>query len=629
LQKIIANEHNLNNKPIAMRLIRNVVILLCLFLTEKLDSQSVISSDEFDSIYYHVLASVRTDSIKANIELKRLVSSMKDNSPIQKARIRYLRFCVTRSDKKKYITIENQMYSVPDSLSIIDSLLYLASKYLERSMPDKAIPLLLDDINLLPENSEKSHLCKINLCEAYRQKQEYAKGTSMLYELLTDKSTLSYENRAYAYNRLAALYNEWGNPRISYPDSVLKYSDLCIALSEKINSKPNLALAQNELSFQFLRKKEYEKALELSLKSVENFKEAGMPFHAMSALINQSNIYIGEKKFGSALKAIGDAMDMSEIEQNRNLYLRLYSQFARICHQMGNYKEAFELLKISNQLQSDFFKDRINMQINEQSAKYDLLIKEQKIRKEKEKNEFRRRQLILLVFITISLFVASIVSLFYFRLKRKGVIRQKLMEAVAETEVQEQKRIARDLHDGLGPVLSAINHYFQAFLDAGSIDKPTIQKKLQEVISSAIDEVSRISQNISPHVLEQFGLVPALNSFIAPLAKNDRLKVSLTSGFTGRFDLKKELTIYRCITELFNNTMKHAGATHISLNITSGDNMLYVTYSDNGKGFNTNMKNPGGMGLYNIRQRIESFGGNVVIESAQNKGTKTRMALPI
>ena len=107
-----------------MQLLRNVVILLCLFLTEKLDSQSVISSDEFDSIYYHVLASVSTDSIKANIELKRLVSSMKENSPIQKARIRYLRFCVTRSDKKKYITIENQMYSAPDSLSIIDSLLF-------------------------------------------------------------------------------------------------------------------------------------------------------------------------------------------------------------------------------------------------------------------------------------------------------------------------------------------------------------------------------------------------------------------------------------------------------------------------------------------------------------------------
>ncbi|MDP2722776.1 MAG: sensor histidine kinase [Bacteroidales bacterium] len=612
-----------------MRLIRNVVILLCLILTEKLVSQNAVPSNEFDSIYYHALAAVRTDSIKANIELKKLASSMKDYSAIQKARISFLRFCMIRSDKKRYFTIENQMYSAPDSLSLIDSLLYSSSKYLERSMPDKAIPLLMDDINRLPENSEKSHLCTINLCEAYRQKQEYAKGTSMLNELLYDNPTLSDENRAYAYNRLAALYNEWGYPRISYSDSVLKYSDLCIKLSEKINSKPNLAAAQNELSFQFMRKKEYEKALELSLKSVEIFKEAGMPFHAMSALINQSNIYIGEKKFGSALKAIGDAMDMSEIEQNRNLYLRLYSQFARICQQMGNYKEAFELLKISNQLQSDFFKDRINMQINEQSAKYDLLVKEQKIKKEKEKNEFRRRQLILLVFITISLLVAFIVGFFYFRLKRKGVIRQKLMEAVAETEIQEQKRIARDLHDGLGPVLSAINHYFQAFLDARPIEKPTIQKKLREVISDAIDEVSRISQNISPHVLEQFGLVPALNSFIAPLDKNDRLKVSFTSGFNGRFDLKKELTIYRCITELFNNTMKHASATHISLTITSSNRILYITYSDNGKGFNTDMKHHGGMGLYNIRQRMKSFGGSVVIESAQNKGTKTMMALPI
>ncbi|PKP32141.1 MAG: hypothetical protein CVT99_06645 [Bacteroidetes bacterium HGW-Bacteroidetes-16] len=612
-----------------MHLIRNVVILLCLLLTEKLVSQNALSSNEFDSIYYHALAAVRTDSIKANIELKKLTSSMKDYSAIQKARISFLRFCMIRSDKKRYVTIENQMYSAPDSLSIIDSLLYSSSKYLERSMPDKAIPLLMDGMNMLHENSEKSQLCTINLCEAYRQKQEYAKGTSMLNELLSDKSTLSDENKAYAYNRLAALYNEWGHPRTSYPDSVLKYSNLCITLSEKINSKPNMAAAQNELSFQFMRKKEYEKALALSVKSAENFLEAGRSFHAMNALINKSNIYIAKKEYTHALRAIEEAIDMSEVDQNKNLYLRLYSQMARICQLTGNYKDAFELLKISYQLQSDFFKDRINMQINEQSAKYDLLVKEQKIKKEKEKNEFHRRQLILLVFITISLLVAFIVGFFYFRLRRKGVIRQKLMEAVAETEIQEQKRIARDLHDGLGPVLSAINHYFQAFLDAKPGDKPTIQKKLREVISDAIDEVSRISQNISPHVLEQFGLIAALNSFIAPLAKNDRLKVNFTSGFSGRFDLKKELTIYRCITELFNNTMKHAGATHISLTITSGDRMLYITYSDNGKGFNTEVKNHGGMGLYNIRQRMKSFGGSVVIESAQNEGTKTMMALPI
>ncbi|MBE0648174.1 MAG: sensor histidine kinase [Bacteroidales bacterium] len=612
-----------------MRPWRTVALLICFFLAGQLVCQRVISPDAFDSAYNRVLSGVNTDSADARRELNALLTNQEGFSPVQKARIRFLKFCVIRSDKKNFIATENLMYSAPDSLSLIDSLIYSSSRYLERSMPDKAIPLLLQDINMLPENSDKSQLCNINLCEAYRQKQEYAKGISMLYELLTDKSGLSDDNRAFAYNRLAALYNEWGYPRISYTDSVLKYSVLCITISEKIDSKPNLAAAQNELSFQFLRRKEYDKALELSVKSVGNFLETGKTFHAMNALINQSYIYMAKKEYEHSLLAIEEAIDMSEVDQNRNLYLRLYSQFARICQLMGKYNDALELLRISYQLQSDFFKDRINLQINEQSAKYDLLVKEQKIKEAEGKNAFRQRQLVLLIIITVTLFIAFLTTLFYFRLKRKEIIRQKLMEAVAETEAQERKRIARDLHDGVGPVLSAINHYFQAFLDAKEADKQTIQTRLQQVISEAIDEVSRISHNISPHILENSGLVPALKSFIAPLSKNDRLKIDFDPGLTERFDLKKELTVYRCITELINNTMKHAGATQISLSVFCKERILYVIYSDNGKGFDPDSKNPEGMGLYNIRHRIESFGGRVSIESAYKKGTKTRIELPI
>ncbi|TSA27056.1 MAG: sensor histidine kinase [Bacteroidetes bacterium] len=608
---------------------KTVSIVLSLLIAGHIFSQRHLSPDEFDSIYHHALAIVNTDSLQASSDLNVLISFSGDLSPFQNAEIKFLRFQIIRSDKEKFTALENKMCSAPDSLDRIDSLLYSSEKYLERSMPDKAIPLLLQAIRMLPENSDKTAFCIINLCEAYREKQEYVKGISMLNELLTDKSSLSDENRAFAYNRLAALYNEWGYPRISYTDSVFKYSDLCITLSEKIDSKPNLAASQNELSFQFLRKKEYDKALDLSVKSVGNFIEAGKPFHAMNALINQSKIFFSKRDDASALRVIEEAMDMSGIEQNRNLYMRLYSQLATIHQLMGEYKEAFGLLQMGYQLQSDFFKDRIDRQINEQSAKYDLLTKEQKIKEEKEKNESRRRELLLLVIITVSLLVAFIVSLFYFRLKRQGAIRQKLIEAVAETETQERKRIARDLHDGLGPVLSAINHYFQAFLDAKPGEREAIQRRLQQVISDAIDEVSRISHNISPLLLENHGLITALNNFIAPLSKNSRITIRSISNLPERFDLKKELTVYRCITELLNNSMKHAGATQITVNITSREKMLYVSYSDNGKGFDPGLKKSAGMGLYNIQHRIESFGGMLVIESAPGKGVNVSIELPI
>jgi signal transduction histidine kinase len=608
---------------------KTIALLISFFLAGNLFSQRILSQAEFDSVYNQGLASVNSDMNTARLCLETISSIRENLTPAQNAKINFLRLKVNYSGKGQLADFEKRLFAVPDSLGHTDSLLYSARKYIERSMPDKAIPLVMQTIGTLPENSDQAVSGTIILCDAYREKQEYIKGISMLDELLNDRAVISDKNRAYAYNRLAALYDEWQNPPITFCDSVFKYSNFCIELSERINDKPDLAASQNELSYQYIRKKEYDKALELSLKSVTNFEASGLPYNAMNALINQSNIYIGKKEYRPALRVLEEATSLSPIEENRNLYMRLYDQFAMIYELTGKYREAYDFLNISYKLQLDFFKDRIDMQINEQSAKYDLLVKEQKIREEEKKNQFNQHQIVLLIIILVILCIAFILSIFYLRLKRKGAIKQKLIEAVADTEANERKRIARDLHDGLGPELSAINHYFQAYLDARAADKELIQKRLQQVISDAIDEVSRISHNISPYVLENHGLIIALNNFITSLSKSGGIAIDFTYDFTGRFDLKKELTIYRCITELLNNTIKHAEATKISLDITSRGNMLRVIYSDNGKGFDISRRKPENMGLYNIKNRVESFGGSLVIESSHKKGIIATIELQI
>lgn len=605
-----------------------VVILLGFLIAGSVFCQRTIPPAEFDSVYKEAVANVGAGNGKAIRNLESLSSHLEECSPVQKAKISFLRFSIIRSDRAGLEALESQLCAAPDSLEPVDSLIYSSARYLERSMPDKAIPLLLEAIGMLPENSDKKVFCVINLCEAYREKQEYAKGISMLSEVLKGKPPLSDENRAYANSRMAALFNESGYPPNSFTDSVFHYAERCLALSERIGSLPNLAASQNELSFQYLRRKEYKKALDLAAGAVENFTGAGMPFHAMNALINQSKIHIYKKEYGYALRVIEEAMDRSGIEQNRNLYMRLFAQLAKIYQLMGKHKDAFELLEIGYRLQSDFFKDRINRQINEQSAKYDLLIKEQKIREEQQINAFQRRKLVLLLVLLFSVVIASVAVLFYIRLRRKAIIRQHLMEAVVETETRERKRIARDLHDGLGPVLSAINHYFQAFLDARPEDREPIRNRMQQVISESIEEVSRISHNISPTVLENHGLITALNNFISPLSRHSKIEVDFVSSLKERLELKKELTLYRCVTELFHNTMKHADATRISLRIETREHAIRVSYSDDGKGFDPERKQSEGMGLGNIRYRIESVGGILKLESIPGKGTRAMIELP-
>lgn len=601
------------------------------FSAENLSGQRSENDVEFDSVYNKGLYEIYSNPGISIQCLEKLEYHRKQFSPIQQAKTNYLRLKVIYADTNALKALNKRMFVAPDSLEHADALIYTARKYLEKSMPDKAIHLLMEVLDTLKPGSEKADYCNINLCDAYRQKQEYAKGIEMLNELLNRKRPVSDLNRAYAFNRLAAIYDEWGIDKFNIADSVVKYSELCIALSEKINSKSNLALSQNELCYRLNIAKKHDKALELSLKAITNFKEAGMLYSAMNALINKSNIYIELKQYNLALQAVYDATNLCAIEENRNLYMRLYHQFAIIYKLNGNYKDAFDFMALSRVLLDDFFKDRISTQINEQSAKYDLFTKEQKIWEAEQKNEFHKKQVIFLIIILIILSIAFVLSFFYFRLKRKDFMKQKLIEAVIQTEEKERKRIASDLHDGLGPLLSAAKLYFQAYIDARDVENKTaIQSKLISIIDSAIDDSSRISHNISPHILEKYGLKIALENFVSEMNIGKNTTFDMSFEKINRFDLKVELTIYRTILELIHNTVKHAKASHISLKIFVSEGLLNVLYEDDGIGFSAEEKidEKQGMGLKNIKNRIQSLKGTVIFDIRQSDGMKASIKIP-
>ncbi len=586
---------------------------------------------EFDSIYNKGLSEINSDQSISKQCLNKLEFYQKQFSPIQNAKTNYLRLKVIYADTNAVKALDKKMFAAPDSLSHSDALIFSARKFLEKSMPDKAIYLLMEALDTLKADSEKADFCSINLCEAYRQKQEYTKGIEILNEIVNSKRFVSDNNRAYACNRLAAIYDEWGINKFSIADSVEKYSVLCISLSEKTGSKANLALSQNELSYRLYVTKKYDEALDLSQKAVKNFNEAGMIYSQMNALINQSNIYIGLKEYKLAFQAVVDATNLCTIEENRNLFMRLYLQMAIIYELTGKYKDAYDFMALSRLLMVDFYKDRISTQINEQSAKYDLFTKEQKIREGEQKNVFHKKQLTFLVIILVFLCIAFVLSFFYFRLRRKEYIRQKLIEAVIQTEEKERKRIASDLHDGLGPLLSAAKLYFQAYVDATDAEsKNAIESKLYDIIDSAIDDSSRISHNISPLILEKYGLKSALENFISEVNISKNIKIELSVEKINRFDLKAELTVYRTLLELIHNTLKHAKASLISIKIFISKDMLNVLYEDNGIGFSANEKMHAkeGMGLKNIRNRIHSLEGNVVFDSRQNEGMKVSISIP-
>ncbi len=201
------------------------------------------------------------------------------------------------------------------------------------------------------------------------------------------------------------------------------------------------------------------------------------------------------------------------------------------------------------------------------------------------------------------------------------------LNAIIQTEEKERKRFAKDLHDGLGPLLSTVK------MSVSSLAQLEHDKASQEivantemVINEAIKSLKEISDNLSPHVLNNFGLLRALRNFTNKINATKAIRIQLKSNLADeRFSNNIEVVLYRVVCELINNTIKHASAKNISIDLQHQKGVLSIDYRDNGKGFNKEkleeLPMMGGMGFSNIYSRINSLKGDIQIESEPKKGT--------
>jgi signal transduction histidine kinase len=211
----------------------------------------------------------------------------------------------------------------------------------------------------------------------------------------------------------------------------------------------------------------------------------------------------------------------------------------------------------------------------------------------------------------------------------------RVLNAIIQTEEKERKRFAKDLHDGLGPLLSTVK---MSVSTLSLMDKDPSRKEIIEntahVIDESIKSIKEISNNLSPHILNNFGLASAIKDFSN---KIDDKVVHIqfdSNGFNRRFDENVEVVLYRVACELINNTMKHANARNIEINLNCQHKTILFSYSDDGIGFNVNEivgDNPTiqGMGYPNMLSRVNSIKGKMEVESTRESGTKVLIRVKI
>ena len=208
--------------------------------------------------------------------------------------------------------------------------------------------------------------------------------------------------------------------------------------------------------------------------------------------------------------------------------------------------------------------------------------------------------------------------------QQRNHLSKQLLSAVVRTEERSRSQFAKELHDGMGPLLSS------AKMSLSAISTENMNKEQQEILASsrhmideAIRSVREISNNMSPQVLEDFGLSRGVHNFISRLQSFYDVEIEFRSGIHDeRFDHNVEVVLYRVICELINNSLKHSGCKNIDISLLHKGLYIELCYHDNGCGFDTTTAMSKGMGLSNITSRISSLNGDLQIESGIGKGLK-------
>lgn len=198
-----------------------------------------------------------------------------------------------------------------------------------------------------------------------------------------------------------------------------------------------------------------------------------------------------------------------------------------------------------------------------------------------------------------------------------------LLNAVFETQENERKRLAEDLHDSVGQVLSAVKlnlHRLEKNCDEGTRPLLTDTRKLTD---ECIQEIRNIIHNVLPPVLTDYGLLEALEGLCIKIEQTTAVKVEFKKKLTDiRFRPEIELAFYRIAQELFSNAIKHSEATVIHLTLANEPGWLVMEFKDNGKGFNINQVKHG-FGLKNLESRVQLIGGEINIYTKPQNGTIT------
>ena len=567
--------------------------------------------------------------------------------------------------------ILSELQKQPDNLSLkLDA----AKAYLKKGSTDTA-EVLLNEITqaATQANNAKAFIqANISLGRMYADKGENVKSLGIYQRALHKADDIGDKTlTAHIYKGIGALYISWKKF-----EEALSYYEKAEKLALEVNEEELAADCQNNKGTVYEQQLKYDKAIIAYKNALDVYTKKNIPAKIAMALSNVAIVYKFQKDYAASLqynfKAIdlslktGDEWMMAATYNNiGNLYGELgdfnnaklyceksiaiatkinaieivesaYDSMGDAAAKVGDYKSAFEYHKLYAQTKDKFINLDNTRQLSELNVKFETERKQKLIQQQQfeisRKNYWLFGSAILLI-LGVSLAFLIIRKNKYKQEKRlqAEVFKQQEIatKSLFEGEQKERIRIARDLHDSIGQMLSVIKMNISV-LQPQDAEVPAVNNALN-LVDKTINEVRHISHNLIPEGLN-FGLFAALEDLCQKvnLAGGTEVMLNVPEDIRQyQFAKPNELSIYRIVQEVLNNMMKHAQATHIDIDIVQKESNLTLSIKDNGKGFDTSkIDESKGIGWKNIAARVNLLDGKMQVQSEQLKGTQIEIFIP-
>lgn len=547
---------------------------------------------------------------------------------------------------------------------------------------DSSLQINQQSVALAKKSGSREYIFKalFNLGTSYRMLENYEAALQSYLEAYP--IVVSFKDDALsgqALDILQSLYTE-----LRQYQKGLQHGRQAVALLKNAGNPVLLAMALSNLGMNYGALRMYDSALISYQQAVKLSKEAGDLYIESAGYLNIADVYLKQQQFEKTgpyyTKALALSKNLESIasqviayrglgyfylHRNENDKAKRYAdsslQLAIQLNSKAEKQKTYHLLSSlamsekklrqaeaysmqAGELADSLMNETIQRHTIEMDKKYQTELKDKQIRL--QQSDIRHSKTLNYLLIGSAITILLISALGYRNYRNRQQLQQQRIheletekqlaatEAVLKGEDQERTRLAKDLHDGLGGMLSGIKYSLHS-MKGNLIMTPENAQAFErsiDMLDSSISEMRRVAHNMMPEVLVKFGLDAALRDFCNDINESGVLKVTYQSiGMENvQVENTKSVTIYRIVQELLSNTIKHAAASTALVQLSNDANQLCVTVEDDGKGFDPKaLGSARGIGWSNIRNRVEFLKGRLDIASQPSKGTSVLIEVTI